>query len=368
MDSKKTFKKRPNEDSYHQLRKALKMINARITCSSVVAHESMEIEYPCDGQVGIEVPLRTGEVLDTHYHQGNIDVDDYTQERFQGRLTSEYRKQPLLGYIEINQKNLSQKMRSVLVDWLVAVADEYELHQETLLLSTGYVDRFLSKEGGKNLPKSKFQLVGVTAMLIASKYEEPKPLEIEDLVFITDYAYSRRDILDMELRILKALLFEVCQPTVTSFFPYLLTTNYASFTDSEGKLVAALCSYLAEIAVLNYKTATKFLPSQIAFSCLLLANHMLFSNNRCLQSFTGCYGPSQLKRICVLIYTYLKNTTRSQKLPAIREKYSGPRFLFIAQHPAVLCFINTFQTLPSFVFTEVLNKAQKTTDIIEFLE
>ena len=63
-------------------------------------------------------------------------------------------------------------MRSILIDWLVEVAEEYRLVPETLYLAVNYIDRFLA-----HVPvnRSKLQLVGVTCMLIASKYEEIHP-------------------------------------------------------------------------------------------------------------------------------------------------------------------------------------------------
>lgn len=60
-------------------------------------------------------------------------------------------------------------MRSVLIDWLVEVAQEYRLVSETLCLTVDYVDRYLSVVP---TPRNQLQLVGVTCMLLASKYEE----------------------------------------------------------------------------------------------------------------------------------------------------------------------------------------------------
>lgn len=45
--------------------------------------------------------------------------------------------------------------------------------------------------------RSKLQLVGVAALLMASKYEEIYPPELRDLVYITDRAYNKQEILEM---------------------------------------------------------------------------------------------------------------------------------------------------------------------------
>ena len=68
-------------------------------------------------------------------------------------------------------------MRTLLVDWLVQVAQEFNLLQETLYLSVATLDRFLQKNANK-FDKSKLQLIGVSSMFIACKYEEMYAPEI----------------------------------------------------------------------------------------------------------------------------------------------------------------------------------------------
>lgn len=75
------------------------------------------------------------------------------------------KQRPLPDYIEKVQKDVTPSMRGVLVDWLVEVAEEYKLLSETLHLTVSYIDRFLSL---KTVNKQRLQLVGVSAMLIAS--------------------------------------------------------------------------------------------------------------------------------------------------------------------------------------------------------
>ena len=93
-------------------------------------------------------------------------------------------------------------MREILVDWLVEVHLKFKLLPETLYLTVNIIDRFLEKQ---NVMRNKLQLVGVTAMLIASKYEEIYPPIVTDFVYITDNAYSKKEILEMEEQILVSL-------------------------------------------------------------------------------------------------------------------------------------------------------------------
>lgn len=67
------------------------------------------------------------------------------------------------------------------------------------------------------MKRSQLQLVGVTAMFIASKYEEMYAPDIGDFVFITDTTYSKQEILQMEKSILKSLDFNLSKPLPLHF-------------------------------------------------------------------------------------------------------------------------------------------------------
>ena len=66
--------------------------------------------------------------------------------------------------------------------------------EETLFLTVNLIDRFLECE---TVVRKKLQLVGVTAMLLACKYEEVSVPLLEDFVIISDQAYIRKDLLHM---------------------------------------------------------------------------------------------------------------------------------------------------------------------------
>ena len=90
-----------------------------------------------------------------------------------------------------SQPHINERMRSILVDWLVEVHLKFKLVPETLYLTVNLIDRYLERE---EVSRPKLQLVGVTSLLIASKYEEIYPPELRDLVYICDRAYTRTDV------------------------------------------------------------------------------------------------------------------------------------------------------------------------------
>ena len=98
------------------------------------------------------------------------------------------------------QSDVNEKMRAILVDWLVDVHLKFKLVNETLFLTVNLIDRYLEKA---EVSRQKLQLVGITAMFIASKYEEIYPPDLRDFVYVTDKAYTKKQILSMEGKILK---------------------------------------------------------------------------------------------------------------------------------------------------------------------
>lgn len=71
---------------------------------------------------------------------------------------------------------------------------KFELMEETLYLTVSVIDRFLAVH---QIVRKKLQLVGVTALLLACKYEEVSVPVVDDLILISDKAYTRREVLDM---------------------------------------------------------------------------------------------------------------------------------------------------------------------------
>jgi cyclin-A len=80
-------------------------------------------------------------------------------------LQAEAKRRPATDYVAAVQVDVTANMRSILVDWLVEVAEEYKLVSDTLYLTVSYIDRFLSSNV---LRRQTLQLLGVAAMLIAS--------------------------------------------------------------------------------------------------------------------------------------------------------------------------------------------------------
>ncbi|KAA0710711.1 G1/S-specific cyclin-E2 [Triplophysa tibetana] len=126
--------------------------------------------------------------------------------------------------------SVQPKMRAVVLDWLMEVCESYTLHRQTFYLAQDYFDRFMSTQN--DVQKDRLQLVGITALFVASKIEEIYPPRISELAFVTDGACLEEDILQMELIMLKALNWDLYPETVVSWMKlYIQMASVYDFTD-----------------------------------------------------------------------------------------------------------------------------------------
>ncbi|XP_022873165.1 putative cyclin-A3-1 [Olea europaea var. sylvestris] len=239
------------------------------------------------------------------------------------KMEMEAKRRPMADYLEKVQKDVTANMRGILVDWLVEVAEEYKLLSDTLYLTVSYVDRFLSLNA---INRQRLQLLGVTSMLIASKYEEISPPHLEDFVYITDNTYTKEEMVKMESDVLNSLKFEVGNPTVKTFLRRFTRIAQEDHMNPDLQL-EFLGYYLAELSLLDYG-CLKFLPSLVAASVVFLARFTLQPNlhpwSLVLQCQSG-YKAADLKE-CVGILHDLQLSRKGSSLVAVREKYNQHKF------------------------------------------
>ncbi|XP_052180980.1 cyclin-A2-4-like isoform X2 [Diospyros lotus] len=239
----------------------------------------------------------------------------------------ELTRRPSTNFMESIQRDISQSMRGILVDWLVEVSEEYKLVPDTLYLTVHFVDLFLSQN---YIERQKLQLLGITCMLIASKYEEICAPRVEELCFITDNTYTREEVLKMEREVLNYLCFRLSAPTTKTFLRRFLRAAQASYKTPCIEL-EFLANYLAELTLLDYEFL-KFLPSITAASAVFLARWTLDQSghpwNATVAHYTN-YKASDLKT-AVHALRDLHLNAKGCPLNAIRAKYKQEKYKSVA--------------------------------------
>lgn len=117
-------------------------------------------------------------------------------------------------YLSKIQTEIKDTSRAFLVEWIIDVHRKFRLMSETLYVTINIVDRYLSIQPIK---KSELHLLGVTALLIATKYEEIYPPELKDLLQVSENKFEKKDVLKMENKILATLDFDFMYPSSLRF-------------------------------------------------------------------------------------------------------------------------------------------------------
>ncbi|KAF9603944.1 hypothetical protein IFM89_039164 [Coptis chinensis] len=246
-------------------------------------------------------------------------------------IYSYYRKTESSGCVPPNymeqQFDINEKMRAILIDWLVEVHYKFELMEETLFLMVNLIDRFLACQ---TVERKKLQLVGVTALLLACKYEEVSVPIVEDLIVITDRAYARKEVLDMEKLMVNKLQFNMCVPT-----PYVFMRRFLKTVQSDKKL-ELLSFYMVELCMVEYDML-KFRPSLLAAAAIYTAQSTVdrFKHWSKTSEWYTNYSEDELLE-CSRMMVTLHQNAETGKLTGVHRKYSLSKYGYAAKFEPAL--------------------------------
>ena len=211
-----------------------------------------------------------------------------------------------------SQTEINNRMRAIVVNWMIEVHDRFKLLPDTLYLSVIIFDRYMSII--KNIKKERLQLIGVTSLLIACKYEEIFSPEIRDFVCILDRTYEKEDLMEQENLMLKILKFEVTFPTSLRYFEILrvefgIEEKYYNY----GYYLLELC--LIDCRFSKYMQAV--IATTVCFFLLKIYYKISF------RQFMGKYikiKESEIKE-CLIDICFLIDNIENSIYPAVNKKY-----------------------------------------------
>ncbi|XP_050934652.1 cyclin-A1 isoform X2 [Lates calcarifer] len=235
--------------------------------------------------------------------EGVLCVSEYADDIHRHLRESEVKLRPRPGYLE-KHPEITSSMRVILVDWLVEVVQEYQLHSETLYLAVNYLDRFLSCTA--YLKRGKLQLVGTAALLIASKYEEIFPPELNEFVYITDSTYTKKQLVRMEHVFLRALAFKMAAPTTNQFLRLFMSVH------SVCANTESLALYVAELSLLEIEPFIQYTPSIVAAAAYCLAAYTVNKSLWVLSCFldhSTCCSVFPMNH-CSILLSFCQNICR----------------------------------------------------------
>ncbi|KAH0951823.1 hypothetical protein HN011_011255 [Eciton burchellii] len=313
-------------------------INASVATSRVAFlnnHKELNDEKNQDNDISKDSPMSLGMSLekpascsnsfkedygneDDYFRDGRniFEVIEYRDDIYDYLRTAENLHRAKAGYMK-KQPDITYSMRSILIDWLVEVVQEYRLHNETLYLAISYIDRFLSY---MSVVRSKLQLVGAAAMFIAAKYEEIYPPDVKEFVYITDDTYTKTNVIRMENLILRVLAFDLTVPTTFTFLMHLCISNNLSVK------IRYLAMYLCELSLLEADPYLQYLPSHLAASAVALARHTLHEEIWPDElELSTRYSLKDLRE-CISYLNVTFSNAPNIRQQAIQEKYRSSKY------------------------------------------
>ena len=249
------------------------------------------------------------------------EVDEYFKEIFCDMQLKENIHLVDPNYLKNTQKTINQKMRAILIDWIVDVHKKYKLKPETLYLTVNIIDRFLSKQ---NVTTIKLQLVGVVSLLIASKYEDIHPPLVKELADITDGAYVPSQLISMENQILSCLNFDLFYPTQWHFLEcYKKKLNLNGF-------IFYFAWYLMELGLIGFDLIS-YKGSVIASTVVMISmKKFKVYEAKEFEKVTG-YREKDLENCVKDIKYILKNNKNEKNLSAVKRKFSHSKFFEVSK-------------------------------------
>nr|XP_018686451.1 PREDICTED: G2/mitotic-specific cyclin S13-7-like isoform X1 [Musa acuminata subsp. malaccensis] len=260
--------------------------------------------------------------IDEADKEDELAVVDYVEDIYKFYKSAEHYSRPH-GYMD-SQVEINAKMRAILADWLIEVHHKFELMPETLYLTFHIIDRYLSME---TVLRRELQLVGVSAMLIASKYEEIWAPEVNDFICISDRAYTREQILGMEKGILNKLDWNLTVPTA---YVFLVRFLKAASCDKE---VEHLTFFFSELALTQY-SMLRYCPSMVAASAVYAARCTVKRTPLWTERLVRYTGFSEQQLLdCTGILVDSHSLAPESKLKIVYKKYAREQLGAVALHP-----------------------------------
>jgi len=229
-------------------------------------------------------------------------------------------------YLSKVQNEVKDTSRGFLVEWIIDVHRKFRLLPETLYVTVSTIDRYLSK---MQIKKTQLHLLGVAALLIATKYEEIYPPELKDLLSVSENKFTKEEVLKLEFEILSTLEFNFFVPSILRFLQrYRKLSNTAS--DDQ---IFFFAQYLSEISLLD-AFFLKHKSSEIAAASFILSARSIKKVNAWnseMEKWTG-YKEKDLKTVIEDLKQFALEVN-PKFLSTLKYKFQKEEYLNVASLP-----------------------------------
>ncbi len=225
----------------------------------------------------------------------------------------------------LGKHGITADYRAKMVDWMVEVLTTFKCTDQTFFLAVALMDRYFKKTESK-LTSSDLHITGITAMFVASKYEDIIPLLMKTVVQKIGHGkFQQRTFEDKEIDILQALEFRVGAPTSLEHLDRYLLEN-----GLKSKKLHTICTYLCKMASHSYELS-QVKPAVLA-ACALFVGLRIYERVdatvptekvlKSVVSFAGLDG-AEVKTYSKELLAFAKGfETKYPRLQNLRNQYN----------------------------------------------
>ena len=290
--------------------------NIQTTISSL--HQNTEQDAHLDTSNAIILPSPSIQM-----NQKYSFVKDYFDEVYQNLLLDELRfHQKINCNYMIFQKDINDKMRAILVDWIIDIHHKLNLKKKTLFHCIFIIDAFLSKN---EIERQNFQLLGMVALLIACKQNETIYPPLISFLAFSDNLYTLKELTDMEIKVIRSLEFDILAPTADDFF--MINAEYFEFTEKQK----FFGEYFLDASLIDYHLL-KYKQSTIAVACgyIVIKFFNLNGIHLIVNNTLSDINPNDVKNCAKDLCFFLRNLSNSS-LGSTKNKYMSDKYMNVAK-------------------------------------
>ncbi|XP_069842892.1 cyclin-P [Dendropsophus ebraccatus] len=212
--------------------------------------------------------------------QTMLKLDMHTEREYAADIFSSMMKDQSKYVLQAGDipKAVTTEMRTMLVDWVVQVHEYLGLQEETLYLAVYLMNSYMKVH---KIRTFLLQLLAASCLYIACKMEESLIPEPAELCFMMEDAFSKKELLKMEKKVLYRLSFDL---------HYIQPLHFLHLLSATGKCpdnVEYLAMYFMELTLLEADGAT-IEPALLASGALSLAEMVLQES--------GSLSPDQMRQ------------------------------------------------------------------------
>ncbi|CAD8091551.1 unnamed protein product [Paramecium primaurelia] len=187
------------------------------------------------------------------------------------------KQQKPFEFLNKDDKGFDDEERIRFLNWLIEITHAYQMNCSTFFIACSILDEFQKKT--QNITRYNLHLTGISCIYLASKFNDVKPLKIDQAIDISHKRLGRSKIFKKELEIFECLDHQLNFSNGFLFLTLLLRLYLSKIKDKENDIIE-IAYFTLKLCCFDYELQSKYYQSEISAGCLSYAVMLVNSNNQ----------------------------------------------------------------------------------------